>query len=62
MFIVALLIIAKTWKPPKCPLTDGWMENVWWIYIYKGILLSRRKDAVPLTATWVDLEITVPSK
>ena len=22
IFIVALFTIAKTWKPPKCPLTD----------------------------------------
>ena len=23
MFTAALFTIAKTWKPPKCPLTDG---------------------------------------
>ena len=28
MFIVALLIIAKTWKQPKCP----WIRKMWWIY------------------------------
>ena len=26
MFIVALFIIAKTWKPPKCPWTDEWIK------------------------------------
>ena len=26
MFIAALLTIAKTWKPPKCPSTDEWIK------------------------------------
>ena len=25
-------IIFKTWKQPKCPLTDGWTMNKWHIY------------------------------
>ena len=27
MFTVALPTIAKTWKQPKCPLTDEWIEK-----------------------------------
>ena len=26
MFIEALSTIAKTWKQPKCPLTDEWIK------------------------------------
>ena len=25
--IAALFTIAKTWKQPKCPLTDGWIQK-----------------------------------
>ena len=32
MFIAALFRIAKTWKPPKHPLTDEWMKEMWGIY------------------------------
>jgi len=32
MFIAALLAIAKTWKQPKCPSTDEWIEKIWHIY------------------------------
>ena len=42
MFIAALFTIAKTWKQPKCPLTDEWIKKMWQ-YIYKGILLSHKK-------------------
>ena len=31
MFIAALFTIAKTWKQPKCPLTDEWIK-MWYIY------------------------------
>ena len=27
----ALFTIAKTWKQPKCPLTDDWIK-MWYIY------------------------------
>ena len=37
MFIAALFTIAKTWKQPKCPLTDEWI-------IHNGILLSHKKE------------------
>ena len=32
MFIAALFTIAKTWKQPKCPLTDESIMKMWYIY------------------------------
>jgi len=32
MVIAAVSAIAKTWKQPKCPLTDEWMKKMWYIY------------------------------
>ena len=32
MFIAALVTIARTWKQPKCPLTDEWVKQMWYIY------------------------------
>ena len=29
MFIAALFTIARTWKQPKCPLTDEWIKKMW---------------------------------
>ena len=28
MFTAALFTIAKAWKQPKCPLTDGWIKKI----------------------------------
>jgi hypothetical protein len=32
MFIAALLIIARSWKEPRCPSTEEWIQNMWYIY------------------------------
>ena len=32
MFIAALFTTAKTWKQPKCPLTDEWIKKMQYIY------------------------------
>ena len=32
MFIAALFSVAKTWKQPKCPLTNEWIKKMSYIY------------------------------
>jgi hypothetical protein len=32
MFIEALFIIARSWKNPRCPSTEEWIQKLWYIY------------------------------
>ena len=32
LFIAALFTIARTWKQPRCPLTDEWIKKLWYIH------------------------------
>jgi hypothetical protein len=32
MFMAALFIIARSWKEPRCPLTEEWIQKMWYIY------------------------------
>ena len=47
MFIAALFIKARTWKEPRCPLTNEWIKKLWYIYtveyysVIKGMHLSQ---------------------
>ena len=41
LFIAALFMIARTWKQPRCPLTDECIKK-WW-YIYTGEYYSAKK-------------------
>jgi hypothetical protein len=29
MFIAALFIIARSWKEPRCPSTEEWIQKLW---------------------------------
>ena len=32
MFKAALFIIARSWKEPRCPSTEEWMQKMWCMY------------------------------
>ena len=49
MFTAALFTIAKTWKQPKCPSTEEWIEKMWYIYIqwnYYSAIKKERNNAI----------------
>ena len=57
MFTAALFTIAKTWKQPKCPLTDDWIRKMWYtdtMHYYSAI---KKNKMMPFAATWMELEI-----
>jgi hypothetical protein len=31
MFIAALFITARSWKEPRCPSTEEWIQKMWYI-------------------------------
>ena len=35
IFTAALFAIAKTWKQPKCPSSENWINKMWYIYTMK---------------------------
>ena len=62
MFIAALFTMAKTWKQPKCPLTDDWINKMWYIYTAEYYSAIKKKEMMLLAATWTDLEIIILSE
>ena len=37
MFPAALFTLAKTWKQPKCPLTEEWIKKMQGIYQFSSV-------------------------
>ena len=61
MFTAALFTIAKTWKQPKCPLTNEWIK-MWYIHTMECYSATKRNEILPFAATWIDLEIIILSE
>ena len=51
MFIVALFTIAKTWKQPKCPLMDEWIEKMWYKYTVEYYTAPQKKENLSFVTT-----------
>jgi hypothetical protein len=32
IFIAGLFVIARSWKDPRCPTTEEWIQKVWYTY------------------------------
>ena len=62
MFIEALFTKAKTWKPPKCPLTDYWLRKMWYIHTMKYYSAIKKNKIMPFAATWMELETLILSE
>ena len=62
MFIEELFTISKTWKQPKCPPTDEWIKNMWYIYTTEYYSAIKKKKIMPFAATWMELETLILSE
>ena len=61
MFIVALFIIARTWKQPRCPSADEWIRKLWYIYMeYYSAVKKNSFEAVLMR--WMKLEPIIQSE
>ena len=59
-FTAALFTVAKTWKQPKCPLIDEWINKLWCLLEYNSAI--KRKEILPSATAWMNLEDTVLSE
>jgi hypothetical protein len=44
MFIAVLFIIARSFKEPRCPSTDEWIQKMWYIYTMKYYSASKNNE------------------
>jgi hypothetical protein len=44
MFIAALCIIVRSWKEPRCPSTEEWIQKIWYIYTMEYYTAIKNKE------------------
>ena len=62
LVIAALFAIAKTWKQPRCPQTDKWINKLWFIYTMEYDSAIKRNIFQSVLVRWMKLEPTIQSE
>jgi hypothetical protein len=63
MFIAALfIIIARSWKLPRCPSTEKWIQKMWYIYTVKYYSAIKNNDFMKFAGKWMGLENIISSE
>ena len=62
LFIAALFTIARTWKQPRCPMTDGWIRKWWHIYTVKHYSAMKKEHIDSALMKWTNLEPIIQSE
>jgi hypothetical protein len=60
MFIAALFIIARSWKEPRCPSTEEWIQKMWYIYTKEYYSAIKMNEFMKFPGKWLDLEGIIP--
>ena len=56
MFTAAVFLIARTWKQPRCRLTDEWIKKLWYICTVEYYSAIKRKAFDSVLMKWMKLE------
>jgi hypothetical protein len=62
MFIAALFTIAKLWKQPRCPTTNGWIKKMWYLYTMEFYSTMKKNEIISFASKWMELEIIILSE
>ena len=62
MFIAALFTLARTWKQPRCPLTDEWIKKFGYIYTMEYYSAIKRNALESILMRWMNLVPIIQSE
>jgi hypothetical protein len=56
MFIAALFILARSWKEPRCPSTEEWIQKMWYIYMMEYYSAIKNNEFMKFLGKYMYLE------
>ena len=59
MFKAALFVIARSWKQPRCPTTEEWIQKMWFINTMEYYSAFKNEDILSFAGKWMELENTL---
>ena len=61
-FIGAVFTIVKTWKQPRCPSADEWINQMWYIHTIEYYSAIKRNTFESVLMRWMNLEPIIQSE
>ena len=61
-YVHSSIVIARTWKQPKCPSTKEWIRKMWYIYTVEYYTAENNNDILKFVDKWMDLENIILSE
>ena len=62
MFIRTIFIIARSWKQPRCPSAEEWIQKMWCIYPMEYYSAIKNEDILSFAGKWMELENIILSE
>jgi hypothetical protein len=62
MFTVALFVIDRSWTKPRCPMTEEWIQKMWFIYTMGYYSAIKNEDILSFAGKWMELENIILSE
>jgi hypothetical protein len=61
LFIVAIFHVARSWKQPRCPSTEEWIQKMWDIYTLEYYSSIKKNDFMKFADKCMELEYIILS-
>jgi hypothetical protein len=62
IFTAALFIIARSWKEPRCPSTEKWIQKMWHIYTMESYPAIKNNEFMKFLDKWIEPENIILSE
>jgi hypothetical protein len=56
MFIASLFTIARSWKEPRCPSTEDWIQKMLYLYTMEYFSAIKNNEFMKFLVKWMDLQ------
>ena len=54
--VKAMVLIARTWKQPRCPSAGKWIRKLWYIHTMEYYAAIKKKTFESVLMRWMKLE------
>ena len=55
MFMRTIVIIARSWREPRCPSTEEWIQKMWYINTMEHYSAIKNDDFMKFLDKWMEL-------